>query len=62
MTRDRFSVDAINAFITRLVNARTPIDTDTAGARQLKAAIQAIKDKTVNSTVTSKRHLEHTHV
>ncbi|RWD62545.1 MAG: hypothetical protein EOS36_14880, partial [Mesorhizobium sp.] len=55
LVRDGFGVDAVNKFLDSLVKTRMQLDQDTAGARQLNAAIQAIRNKTVTVTVVTRR-------
>ncbi|CDX30855.1 hypothetical protein MPLA_140347 [Mesorhizobium sp. ORS 3359] len=55
LIRDGFGVDAVNRFVDSLVKTRMQLDQDTAGARQLNAAIQAIKNRTVTITVVTRK-------
>ncbi|TGP55776.1 hypothetical protein EN868_11680 [Mesorhizobium sp. M2D.F.Ca.ET.225.01.1.1] len=55
LIRDGFGVDAVNKFLDTLVQTRMQLDTDTAQARQFRAAIEAIKDKTVTITLVTRQ-------
>lgn len=51
LIQDGFGVDAVNKFLDSLVRTRMQLDADTAGAKQLGAAVQALKDKTITIRV-----------
>ncbi|BCG80092.1 hypothetical protein [Mesorhizobium sp. 113-3-3] len=55
LTKDGFPVDKVNAFVDSLVRTNQELVADTGAAHQLNAAIQAIKDKTVNITVVTQQ-------
>ncbi|TPI54740.1 hypothetical protein FJ417_24635 [Mesorhizobium sp. B3-1-7] len=55
LIRDGFGVDAVNKFVDSLVRTRMQLDQDAAGAKQLNAAIQAIRNKTVTITVVTRQ-------
>ncbi|WP_210241625.1 hypothetical protein [Mesorhizobium sp. B1-1-9] len=55
LIRDGFGVDAVNAFVDSLVRTRTQLDSDIAGAKQMNAAIQGIRDKVVTITIQTRQ-------
>ncbi|RVD54542.1 MULTISPECIES: hypothetical protein [unclassified Mesorhizobium] len=55
LIRDGFGTDKVNAFIDRLIEFRMRLDQDTAGAKQLNTALQAIRDRVINVTVVTRR-------
>ncbi|TGP50418.1 hypothetical protein EN873_24955 [bacterium M00.F.Ca.ET.230.01.1.1] len=55
LVRDGLGVDAVNKFMESLIQTRMRLDQDTASARQLNAAIQAIQNRTVTITLVTRQ-------
>lgn len=55
LINDGFPTGQVDLFIQRLIQTKTQLDNDVAGAKQLHAAIQAIQNRTVTITVVTRQ-------